>query len=85
MWLRDALPYDLQGEHNARPMTRVIIYGYESAVADSNDMRDFADLATSFRKSLSTIVLSGPARPLILIAHSLSGLIIKQVGEIQMY
>lgn len=80
MWLRDSLPYHLRWEHTDRPMARVMIYGYESTVANSSSMQNLEDLATSFREDLSRLASSGRVRPLILVAHSLGGLIVKQVG-----
>jgi alpha-beta hydrolase superfamily lysophospholipase len=81
MWLRDALPYHLRWELTSRPMARVLTYGYESAVAQSNSMQNLEDLATSFRESLNTFTSSQKTRPLILVAHSLGGLIVKEVGH----
>jgi protein SERAC1 len=81
MWLRDSLPYDLTGENTGHPMARVMTYGYESGVAQSKNMQNLEDLATSFHSSLLGLVGGTSAvRPLILIAHSLGGLIVKQVS-----
>lgn len=85
MWLRDALPYDFIGESTDRPMARVMIYGYESTVAQSRSMQNLEDLATSFHNSLLALANAPIIRPIILIAHSLGGLIIKQVGLIAMF
>ncbi|ORY57511.1 uncharacterized protein BCR38DRAFT_461232 [Pseudomassariella vexata] len=68
MWLRDALLYHILSEHTDHPIARVITYGYESAVANSNSIQNLEDLATYLKK----------AKPLILVAHSLVGLIVKQ-------
>ncbi|UKZ79213.1 hypothetical protein TrVFT333_006963 [Trichoderma virens FT-333] len=78
MWLRDALPYDLTSEKNDRPMARVMIYGYESAVAESTSMQNLEDLASSFHNSLISLAARPETRPIVFIAHSLGGLIIKQ-------
>ncbi|KAK3364212.1 hypothetical protein B0T25DRAFT_529581, partial [Lasiosphaeria hispida] len=78
MWLRDALPYDLTGENTDRPMARVMVYGYESTVAQSRSIQNLEDLATSFHTSLLALTNAPIIRPVILIAHSLGGLIIKQ-------
>ncbi|KAK1962871.1 hypothetical protein LY78DRAFT_642439 [Colletotrichum sublineola] len=78
MWLRDALPYDLLWEHTNRPMARIITYGYASEIANSGSMQNLEDLATTFRESLTALTSSRRARPLIFVAHSLGGLIVKQ-------
>lgn len=72
MWLRDALPNHLQG-------ARVLIYGYDSKLAESRSYQNLEDVASKFRQSLS-VVLGGrtSSRPLIFIAHSLGGLVLKQ-------
>ncbi|KAM0188488.1 hypothetical protein ACHAPI_010595 [Fusarium lateritium] len=77
MWLRDSLPYDISDEDTDDPMARVTIYGYESGVANSNSFQNLEDLAASFYSSLRVMV-EIPTRPIILIAHSLGGLIVKQ-------
>ncbi|KAH6971767.1 hypothetical protein BKA56DRAFT_494822 [Ilyonectria sp. MPI-CAGE-AT-0026] len=78
MWLRDALPHDLTWETSDCPMARVMIYGYESTVAGSNNMQNLEDLATSFHTSLIELPRGLTTRPIILVAHSLGGLIVKQ-------
>ncbi|KAH8694740.1 hypothetical protein BGZ61DRAFT_532780 [Ilyonectria robusta] len=78
MWLRDALPHDLTWETSDCPMARVMIYGYESTVAGSNNMQNLEDLATSFHTSLLELPRGLTTRPIILVAHSLGGLIVKQ-------
>ncbi|KAK7397941.1 hypothetical protein QQX98_012695, partial [Neonectria punicea] len=78
MWLRDALPYDLTWEDTDNPMARVMVYGYESRVAQSKSMQNLEDLATSFHNSLLALASAATTRPIILIAHSLGGLIVKQ-------
>jgi len=78
MWLRDSLPYDLTREGTDRPMARVMTYGYESAVRGSKNIQNLEDLATSFHHSLLALVGGHTVKPVILIAHSLGGLIVKQ-------
>lgn len=83
MWLRDSLPYDLTSTTTNSPMARIMIYGYESTVANSNNMQNLEDLATAFRGSLLTIATASTLKPIIFIGHSLGGLIIKQVGNVR--
>ncbi|KAL9564494.1 hypothetical protein ACKAV7_010946 [Fusarium commune] len=78
MWLRDSLPYDLKCKNTSRPMARVMIYGYKSNVHESNSFQDFDDLEGSFRSSLLALAHTPTTRPIIFIAHSLGGIIVKQ-------
>ncbi|KAK0744092.1 hypothetical protein B0T18DRAFT_196285 [Schizothecium vesticola] len=78
MWLRDSLPYDLAQEDTGRPLARVMTHGYESAVARSKNIQNLEDLATSFHHSLLALVSGITVKPIILVAHSLGGLIVKQ-------
>ena len=72
MWLRDALPHDLPG-------ARVLTYGYDTRLAESNSFQNLEDVALTFRASLRVALGSRPPdRPLIFIAHSLGGLVLKQ-------
>ncbi|KAK3353544.1 hypothetical protein B0T25DRAFT_214835 [Lasiosphaeria hispida] len=80
MWLRDSLPYDLTRENTGRPMARVMTYGYESSVVQSKNIQNLEDLATSLHNSLLALVGTPTIKPLILVAHSLGGLIVKQVS-----
>jgi surfactin synthase thioesterase subunit len=74
MWLRDALPKDI-------PTARIIIYGYKSTIAGSTSIQNLEDLATSFYNSLLPLARSETPRPIIIIGHSLGGLIVKQVRK----
>lgn len=78
MWLRDSLPYDLTLKNSDRPMARIMTYGYESTVAGSKSIQNLEDLASSFHTSLLPLVNTPVIRPIILVAHSLGGLIVKQ-------
>ncbi|PTB73368.1 hypothetical protein M440DRAFT_1339450 [Trichoderma longibrachiatum ATCC 18648] len=78
MWLRDSLPWHLTSETSGKPMARVMIYGYESAIAGSKNMQNIEDLATTFHSSLYSLAADPTKRRIILIGHSFGGLIIKQ-------
>ncbi len=79
MWLRDALPHDLRDSD--QPCARVMIYGYESGLWHSKSTQNLADVATAFREALLSLVSSaGPPKPIIFVAHSLGGLIVKEVS-----
>lgn len=77
MWLRDSLGVDVCAVDSGKPMARVMIYGYDSRLYDSDNLQHIGDLATELHQHLSTIK---PKRPMVLIGHSLGGLIIKQAG-----
>jgi protein SERAC1 len=78
MWLRDSLPYDLNLDANVHSSARVMIYGYESSVSESSSVQNLEDLTTSFNNALLELIPS--SKPVILVAHSLGGLIVKQVS-----
>ena len=72
MWLRDYLPHQLPG-------ARVLIYGYDTKIAGSESCQNIADLASRFRASLKVALGSNErSRPLIFVAHSLGGLVLKR-------
>lgn len=77
MWLCDSLPRDLPG-------ARVMIYGYDSQLQGSNSFQDIESLASFFREMLQALQAKVPTDskprtiPLILIAHSLGGIIVKE-------
>jgi hypothetical protein len=74
-WPRDALPHDCSE-------ARILVYGYDSHVtkgyAGSNKSNIFAhakDLLWALQRS------KPPRRPVIFVAHSLGGLIVKEVSQ----
>ncbi|PVH71306.1 hypothetical protein DL98DRAFT_397381, partial [Cadophora sp. DSE1049] len=73
MWLSDSLPKHLT-------LARVIIYGYESGLANSTGFQNLDDLGNALQKALQ--ILHGRSdlerKPIIFIAHSLGGLIVKE-------
>lgn len=79
MWLRDSLPSDLPG-------AQILIYGYNTKLLSSFSFQDLEALATTFRESLEALRGAAAAnygdtksrRPLIFIAHSLGGLVLKE-------
>lgn len=73
MWLRDALPEGIPG-------ARILIYGYESAIANSQSMQNIEDIAKSFYNSILQMDSEKPPKPTIFLAHSLGGLVVKQVS-----
>jgi hypothetical protein len=72
MWIRDALP-------RALPMSRAILYGYDTTLLDSNSFQSIVDLASSLIDHLKAngwyLVSS---KPLVFLAHSLGGIILKE-------
>lgn len=72
MWLRDRLPKEL-------PVVRSIIYGYDTSLLASESVQSVEDLAISLIEKMKAIGMSRPsARPALVIAHSLGGIVLKQ-------
>lgn len=71
MWLADSLPQDI---HTAR----IMIYGYESGLQSSNSFVQLDDLAKPLHMDLSRLLRSETSKPLLLIGHSLGGLLVKE-------
>lgn len=71
MWLTNNLPRDI-------PAARVMIFGYESQLQHSQSHIQLDDLAGPVHIAISQILRSSEKRPLLLIGHSLGGLLVKQ-------
>ncbi|KAK0636296.1 hypothetical protein B0T17DRAFT_503763 [Bombardia bombarda] len=73
MWIRDALPKRL-------PNTRFFLYGYDTALKGNNRSKQtILDLANSLMQTLLSNEWSSPsAKPLVFLAHSLGGVVLKQ-------
>lgn len=72
MWLRDGIPHDLPG-------IRSIIYGYDSPVPKSNSFQRPHDIAARFVNRLRSVGFgSSQSKPVIFLAHSLGGIILKE-------
>jgi hypothetical protein len=72
MWLRDRLPQDL-------PHVRSIIYGYDTALIDSDSVKGVNDIAIALIAKMKSIGRTSPeSRPLVILAHSLGGIVVKQ-------
>ncbi|KAL6856623.1 hypothetical protein J3F83DRAFT_752225 [Trichoderma novae-zelandiae] len=78
MWLQDALPFDLTSVRSGRPMARIMIYGHKSTVPQSRSVQDIDDLATALHSTLLALVQGPQTRPIVLMGHSLGGLILKK-------
>ncbi|KAM0457154.1 hypothetical protein ACHAPV_006793 [Trichoderma viride] len=72
MWLRDFLPETV-------PNARILTYGYDTKLPGSQSEASIPDLSRRLLESIKTI-RSGDIknRPLILIGHSLGGLVVKE-------
>jgi len=71
LWLRDLLPDTLPG-------SRVYTYGYPSGVFWSNSVAGLRDFSQHLLECLANISI-GKRRPIILVCHSLGGIVCKQV------
>lgn len=71
MWLRDGLAHDL-------PNCRILVFAFDTHLVGSQSFQNIADLGGRLRAALS-IVRTDPERPLVLIGHSLGGIIVKEV------
>jgi hypothetical protein len=72
MWLRDALPRDIT-------RIRSIIYGYDTSLVMSESFQTVEDIAITFIARLKSIGrTSFTAKPIVFLAHSLGGILLKQ-------
>ena len=77
MWIRDALP-------SACPAIRFVLFGYNSKLAESNSSQTATDLASFLAGNLKASGLASPAaKPLIFLAHSLGGIVLKEALDHQ--
>lgn len=78
MWLRDALPHSITNKNGER-IARIMVYGYESSLPNSDSLQNLEDLGTNFHSDLRTLISDNSFKPIVFIAHSLGGLIVKEV------
>jgi hypothetical protein len=72
MWLRDQLPQDVS-------CLRVLTYGYDTKLIDSESFQTIDDIALFFITKLSFIRPVGhTGKPIIFLAHSLGGIVLKR-------
>ncbi|VUC24512.1 unnamed protein product [Clonostachys rosea] len=71
MWIRDELPKSLPG-------IRTIIYGYKSELLGSESFQTINDIALSFIHQLKTGGWHLDSKPVVFLAHSLGGLVLKE-------
>ncbi|CCA68763.1 hypothetical protein PIIN_02625 [Serendipita indica DSM 11827] len=73
LWLRDLLPSDV-------PNARILVYGYDANTHDSTcvSTQTIYRHSESFAKALVRIRHAAPRRPLIFVAHSLGGIVLKR-------
>lgn len=71
MWLTKNLPRNI-------PTARVMIFGYESRLQKSTSLVQLDELASSLQGALSRLLCLDKKKPLLLIGHSLGGLLVKQ-------
>ncbi|KAH9206067.1 hypothetical protein DL95DRAFT_397161 [Leptodontidium sp. 2 PMI_412] len=71
LWLRDSLP-------RSQPTARVLLYSYNSSPVFGNDQDRFIYGANAFLECLRDNRREDPHLPLIMVGHSLGGILIKQ-------
>lgn len=75
MWLRDALPQDL-------PTTKITIFGHDTKLQGSQSFQNISDIGTTFQTALRGFRRHDPRKPLLLLGHSLGGIVIKEVSSL---
>lgn len=79
MWLRDDLPRHF-------PNANIYTWGINTGLRGSDSFQSLEDLGLSFKNALKTVFGDGDDDvPLVLIGHSLGGLIIKNVDHDSAY
>ncbi|RFU34689.1 hypothetical protein B7463_g1659, partial [Scytalidium lignicola] len=71
MWLVDSLPREFRG-------ARIMTYGFETKLKNNTSTQNLKDLAKYLLSDLENLRKSPPRVPLVFIAHSLGGLVVKQ-------
>ncbi|RDA86385.1 hypothetical protein CP532_1084 [Ophiocordyceps camponoti-leonardi (nom. inval.)] len=70
MWIRDQVPKEVPG-------VRAILYGYKSSLLNSESFQGIEDLAIGLIVQMKANGLDESSKPLIFIAHSLGGIVLK--------
>jgi hypothetical protein len=72
MWLRDAVPRRF-------PQTRVITYGYDSQLLDSESFQTIRNISLALISKMSSVGFPDhSSKPIQFLAHSLGGIVVKQ-------
>jgi hypothetical protein len=72
MWLRDAVPKRFS-------CMRVLIYGYDSHLLNSESFQTIRNISLAFINKIRSLGLTEPsAKPVLFLAHSLGGIVVKQ-------
>lgn len=72
MWIRDSLPAAIPG-------LRALVYGYDSSLVGSSSFKSIADIAQSLVLHLKSGGWNlASSKPLVFLAHSLGGLVLKR-------
>ncbi|KAI0594419.1 hypothetical protein F4775DRAFT_574145 [Biscogniauxia sp. FL1348] len=72
MWIRDSLP-------KSYPRVRALLYGYDTKLLNSDSFQRVEDISTTLTHQLCTLSRSsGSKRPMVFLAHSLGGIVLKQ-------